>query len=388
MTEALRIEADWLTSDGARRVCAMLTDTGYDAWFVGGCVRNAILDEPVADLDISTNARPEQVLSLAQDKGLTAVPTGIDHGTVTVVVDHIPYEITTYRRDVATDGRRAVVAFADTIEEDAARRDLTINALYAGPDGRVVDPLGGLPDLLARRIRFIGDPFDRIREDYLRILRFFRFYAWYGDPSEGLDPDGLAACAELAEGVETLSRERIGHEIRKLLQAPDPGPALASMARCGVLMRLLPGASAAQIPVLVHVEEEAGFCPGLIRRFVALGGEDADDRLRLSKAEVREVDRVRNALESGGRPAELGYRHGVEAATDALLLRAVMENRTATQDELEQARMGSEARFPIAAADLMPGVSGPALGAALRDLEDRWVASGFRMTRDELLTFR
>ncbi|RYG91349.1 CCA tRNA nucleotidyltransferase [Loktanella sp. IMCC34160] len=388
MTEALRIEADWLRSDGARRVCAVLTDAGYDAWFVGGCVRNAILNEPVADLDISTNARPEQVLALAQDKGLTAVPTGIDHGTVTVVVDHLPYEITTYRRDVATDGRRAVVAFADTIEEDAARRDLTINALYAGPDGRMVDPLGGLPDLLARRIRFIGDPFDRIREDYLRILRFFRFYAWYGDPAEGLDPDGLAACAELAEGVETLSRERIGHEVRKLLQAPDPGPALASIARCGVLMRILPGASAAQVPVLVHVEEEAGFGPGLIRRLVALGGEDADDRLRLSKAEVREVDRVRAALESGAKPAELGYRHGLDTATDALLLRAVVENRTLTQDELAQAKAGAAAEFPIAAKDLMPDTTGPALGAALRALEDRWIASGFTLSRDELLTFR
>lgn len=388
MTEALRIEADWLMSDGARRVCAMLTVAGYDAWFVGGCVRNAILNEPVADLDISTNARPEIVLKLAQEQGLTAVPTGIEHGTVTVVVDHVPYEITTYRRDVATDGRRAVVAFADTIEEDAARRDLTINALYAGPDGRVVDPLGGLPDLLARRIRFIGDPFDRIREDFLRILRFFRFYAWYGDPSEGLDPDGLAACAELAEGVETLSRERIGHEVRKLLQAPDPGPALASMARCGVLMRLLPGASAAQVPVLVHVEQEAGFGPGPIRRLVALGGEGADDRLRLSKAEVREVDRVRAALESGAKPAELGYRYGLDTATDALLLQAVMENRTLTQDELAQAKAGAAAEFPIAAKDLMPDITGPALGAALRTLEDRWIESGFTLSRDELLTCR
>ena len=205
-----RITENWIKDQAAQKVCAMLTDAGKQAWFVGGCVRNALLGAPVSDLDISTDARPEEVIALAAAAGLKPVPTGIDHGTVTVVVDRHPFEVTTFRRDVETDGRRAVVAFADTMEEDASRRDFTMNALYAAPDGTVVDPLGGLPDLEARRVRFIGDPHDRIREDYLRILRFFRFHAWYG--SDGLDRDGYAACAELSDGLENLSKERVGQE--------------------------------------------------------------------------------------------------------------------------------------------------------------------------------
>ena len=178
---------------------------GHAILFVGGCVRNALLGRPVADIDLATDARPEAVIALAKGAGLNPVPTGIAHGTITVVAAGQPFQVTTFRRDVETFGRHAVVAFSDDIAEDAARRDFTLNALYALPDGTVVDPLGGLPDLRAGRVRFVGDPAARIAEDYLRILRFFRMTAWYGDPAAGLDRDSLAACAARQEG-STASR--------------------------------------------------------------------------------------------------------------------------------------------------------------------------------------
>ena len=250
----MKVLGAWMEHPATQAVCAALTAAGYRALFVGGCVRNALLAMPVADVDIATDARPEAVTALAEQAGFKVVPTGIDHGTVTVIAEGIPHEVTTFRRDVATDGRRAVVAFATRIEDDAMRRDFTMNALYAEADGRVIDPLGGLRDLIARRMRFVGTAEARIAEDYLRILRFFRFHAWYGDPDQGIDPEGLAACATLSAGLETLSAERVGAEMRKLLAAPDPAPSLASMAQSGVLQRVLPGAEARALPVLVHLE--------------------------------------------------------------------------------------------------------------------------------------
>lgn len=225
----------------------------------------------MTDLDISTNAHPETVSKLSRKAGFHAVPTGIEHGTVTVVADSHPFEVTTWRKDVETDGRRAVVAFADRLEDDARRRDFTMNALYAAPDGQIIDPLGGLQDLLARKVRFIDDAHDRIREDYLRILRFFRFHAWYGDADAGLDPDALAAISELSDGIDTLSRERVGSEVVKLLAAPDPAPSIAAMAGSGVLARIMPGLDATALPILVHFEQDRGVAPDAMRRLAVLG---------------------------------------------------------------------------------------------------------------------
>ena len=206
----MKIEADWLSDPGPRAVIEALARGGHRALYVGGTVRNALLGLAPGDIDIATDARPERVMELAAAAGLKPVPTGFDHGTVTVVAGHRGIEVTTFRRDVETDGRRAVVAFSDAIEHDAERRDFTMNALYATAGGEVIDPLGGLPDLLARRVRFVGDPAARIAEDSLRILRFFRFHACYGDPEGGIDAEGLAACAAGVDGIAALSRERIG----------------------------------------------------------------------------------------------------------------------------------------------------------------------------------
>lgn len=380
----MRIDGDWIRAGHVQRVLAMLTDAGHKAYLVGGCVRNALLGQPIADVDITTDALPERVMALAAAAGLKPVPTGIEHGTVTVVTDGIGHEVTTFRRDVETDGRRAVVAYSTRIEEDAARRDFTMNALYADAEGVIIDPMGGFDDLKARRVRFVGAPDARIREDYLRILRFFRFHAWYGDPDEGLEAEGLAACAANSAGTETLSCERIGHEMRRLLAAPDPAQAVAAMQATGVLARVLPGADARALAPLVHLEPP--YAPDWLRRLVVLGGADPTESLRLSRAEVRRREQILASMDSPDGPAANAYRHGAEAARDAVLVQASSAGSTLPTGWDDAIARGATAIFPLKAADLMPALSGAALGLRLKALEDRWIASGFELSREQLLT--
>jgi poly(A) polymerase len=379
----MKVTGDWLTDPGTQALCAALETAGFQALFVGGAVRNALIGRPVSDIDIATDALPETVIALAQAAGFRAIPTGIDHGTVTILAKGTQHEVTTFRRDVETDGRHAVVAFSKDVADDAARRDFTMNALYADARGLVIDPLGGLPDLLARRLRFVGSAPARIREDALRILRFFRFYAHYGDPALGIDPEGLAACAEGSERVETLSRERVGAEMRKLLSAPDPAPAVAAMDRCGVLSRVLPGADSRALALLVHLEGDAP--PRWQRRLACLGGVDPTDGLRLSRAEAGEQAALRTAIGTLASPAALGWQLGVAGATDTMLLRAALfETPLAAGWQGEIAR-GAAAVFPVSAEDLMPALQGPALGRALKAMESRWLASDLTLSRARLL---
>jgi len=383
----MRVGGEWLENAGTRAVLGCLAAGGHQALAVGGCVRNAALGQPVADVDIATDAVPDRVTALAEAAGLRVVPTGLAHGTVTVVAHGRPLEVTTFRRDVATDGRHAVVAFSDDIAADAARRDFTINALYADAGGRVIDPLGsGLADLAARRVRFVGDAHARIAEDYLRILRFFRFHAWYADPALGIDAEGLAACAALQDGLDRLSRERVGAELLRLLAAPDPAPGMSAMAQAGILGRLLPGATATALAPLVALEGDAGAPPDPLRRLAALGGVwDAAEALRLSRADARRLEALRGAVTGTAAPGELGYRLGARAGRDVLLLRAALAGLPLPDGWRTALEAGAAAQFPVTAADLMPHLSGPALGARLRALEDRWIASGFRLTKAQLL---
>ncbi len=381
-----RIAGDWLTAPATRAVFAALAQGGHQVFAVGGCVRNALLGQPVSDVDLATDARPDRVMELARAAGLKPVPTGIAHGTVTVVAEGQGFEVTTFRRDVRTDGRRAVVAFADSIEDDAHRRDFTINALYCDAEGRVLDPLGtGLSDLAQRRVRFIDDAATRIREDALRILRFFRFHAWYGDPEGGIDADALDACARLADLVTGLSRERVGAEMLKLLAAPDPAPALAAMERTGVLARLLPGASSAAVAPLVHLEGRFGLSPDPIRRLAALGGQDVARALRLSRADARRLALLTDTAPRPPGIAELGWRHGAGTALDIALLHAALTGALPPEDAPQQAALGAGQRFPVRAADLDPALKGPAIGRRLRQLERAWIDSGFRLDREALL---
>lgn len=260
-----------------------------------------------------------------------------------------------------------------------------MNALYADRAGNVVDPLDGLPDLKARRVRFIGRAQDRIREDYLRILRFFRFHAWYG--AAGIDADGLAACAELADGLDGLARERVGWEFRKLLAAPDPAPSVASMAASGVLMRCLPGADAAALAPLVHLEGETGALPYWLMRLRALGGDDLIQRLRLSRAEAAALARIDQALQAGLPVAAAAFRFGATAAKSAALIIAASTGSAVAPDMDAELARGAAAVFPLKAQDLMRAgfEAGPDLGAALARAEDVWLAEDFRPDKVALI---
>jgi poly(A) polymerase len=325
-------------------------------------------------------------MALAKAAGLKAIPTGIEHGTITVVSGGIPHEITTFRRDVETDGRRAVVAFSDHVEDDAHRRDFTMNALYARSDGTVVDPLGGLADLKARRLRFIDVAEDRIREDYLRILRYFRFHAYYGDPAEGMGAEALAAIAANIEGIASLSKERIGAEMVKLMAAPDSAPAVAAMRSTGALTAVIDGADDRALAPLVHLETLAGLAPEPMRRLAALGGQTVAQALRLSKKSARQLDTLREGVESTESPGALGYHHGVELAQSIVLLRAALLEMPLMPDALSEAAQGAAATFPIRPADLIDRFQGAALGQTLKQLEARWIAAGFALSAEDLLS--
>lgn len=381
----MKISGEWLENPHTQVVLRLIERGGFQALAVGGCVRNALLNVPVADVDIASSAPPQTVVDLAEAAGLKVVPTGLAHGTVTVVSGGQGFEVTTFRRDTQTDGRHAEVAFDASLEQDAARRDFTMNALYVQADGQVIDPLGGLDDLLARRLRFVGDAEARITEDYLRILRLFRFYAQYGDPDQGIDADALAACAAQAEGLDQLSRERITAEMSKLLAARDPAPAVAAMAQSGVLARILPGAQPGALPILVHFEGDAP--GGWLRRLAVLGGADVTERLRMSKRDARDLDDLRTAIAGLESAATLGYRLGARKAADAVLARAALFETPPDPDWPAHIQRGANAKFPLKPADLMPALQGPALGEALKRAEAHWIAQGFDPDRAALKAY-
>ena len=356
-------------------VAALVAALGRDrVRFVGGCVRDTLLGLAVADIDVATRHEPTATMDLLARAGIRVAPTGIAHGTVTALLADGPVEVTTLRRDVATDGRHAVVAFADDWREDAARRDFTMNALYADPaTGEVSDWFGGLDDLAARRVRFIGDPLQRIAEDHLRILRFFRFHARFGD---AVDAAGLDACAARANDLMALSRERIAAELLKLLIARDAVAVTALMVERGILAAVLPeidSAGAARLATLADREAATGIAPDPIRRLAALLPSDAAEavgaRLKLSTAQRRRLAAATLGPGDEG-PHGLAYRAGVASAVDRLLL--------AGQDVATIAAWVPP-RLPIGGGALVArGLGkGPAVAAALRLVESRWVAEGF-----------
>lgn len=374
-----RVEADWLIASSTQRVFDLLKD--YQVFAVGGCIRNSLMGAPVKDVDMATDASPETVMELANAAGLRVIPTGIDHGTVTVVVDGDPFEVTTFRRDVETDGRRAVVAFSDRIEDDARRRDFTINAIYVDRDGVIHDPVDGLPDITERRIRFIENASQRIQEDYLRTLRFFRFSAYFSDPDAGFDAATLDAIAQNLDGLDQLSRERVGSEMKRLLAAPNPAPSVAVMRATGVLARILPGCEDRSLAPLIDLEERYGFAPDPLRRLAVLGGDI--ETLRLSRKELEAIAALRDSV--GVAPPVLGYRLGEKMARDAVLITSATMATPIPGDAFPGVKTGSQAIFPVSAHDLMLDLSGKALGDKLAELENRWIESGFTLTKEKLL---
>jgi poly(A) polymerase len=370
--------APWTQREDLAALVAALDPAGAGLCrWVGGAVRDTLLGLPVKDIDMATRLLPAETQARLESAGIRQVPTGIAHGTITAVLAGGPVEVTTLRRDIETDGRHATVAFASEWRDDAARRDFTINALYADPRSLAVsDYHGGLDDLAARRLRFIGDAEQRIREDYLRILRYFRFQARFG--SLPADAEAERACAALAAGMKGLSRERIASELLGLLALPDPAPTLARMDELGVLAHVLPEADPAALPALVAVESREGLAPDALRRMAALLPADPPlvdqvaARLRLSSAQRKRLAAAaaRGAEDTVQNPRAMAYRLGRAEAIDRLALAGRGVDSLAGWDI---------PRLPIKGGDIVArGVgAGPDVARALRAVEGRWIAEGF-----------
>jgi poly(A) polymerase len=392
---ARKLNTAWLTSGPLARLLEVLDRDGEEARVVGGAVRNALIDMPVHEVDVATTTVPNEVVKRVTAAGFKPVPTGIEHGTVTVVVDRQPFEVTTLRQDVETDGRHAKVAFGRDWKTDAERRDFTMNALSVTRDGTVHDYTSGLADLATRSVRFIGDPKKRIEEDYLRILRFFRFHAAY---SNGGHPyaEGLAACIAGRDGLDQLSRERVRMEVMKLMVAPHAVPTLIAMADSGLLLHVLGGASyLGSFENMAKVEAAIGIAPDPVQRLGALGvwvTEDAErltQKLRLHNVEqerlVSMAEGWRRITPERGEAAArtLIYRLGPEAFTDHALLGWARSQASASDPNWHamttMPQRWTAPVFPLKAADFIKrGIDkGPVLGVTLRAAETRWIAAGF-----------
>ena len=377
----------WLTDPDVQAVMDAIEAAGGQVRFVGGCVRNALIGAPVDDVDIATTLIPDHVVKALTNAGLRSAPTGLAHGTVTAIASGRGFEVTTLRRDVTTDGRNATVAFTDDWADDAARRDFRLNAIYADRRGRIFDSTGqGVADALTGRIIFVGDPETRIREDYLRILRFFRFLAWYGKgaPDEG----GLRACAALKAGMARLSAERIEKELMKLLAAPDPRPAMRAMADSGVLTVILPEAVAGAL-----FEATVGLTRDPIVRLSVLVPADASvvaavsRRLRFPNATLARLTAAAGALSSvslemtEAQTREAVYRHGRRATEDALYRRWSEDPARSTDagHRLTLTAAWEPPPLPVSGRDLARlGVErGPRVGRILKAFEEGWIQDDF-----------
>ncbi len=369
-------ETDWTRREDLAGLVAALGMENL-RW-VGGAVRDTLLGGTGKDIDAATTHRPERVIELCREAGIRTVPTGIDHGTVTALLEQGPVEVTTLRHDVSSDGRRATVAFTEDWREDAARRDFTINALYVHPETlEIADYFGGLDDLAARRVRFIGDASQRIREDHLRILRYFRFQARFGDE---LDEEAIAACRDLAGTLKELSRERVAMELLAILGLPNPGPTVALMEDCRVLDAILPEARAnerACLTALIAHEQAESAAPDPIRRLAALIppirslAETVAVRLRLSRAQrSRLVCAAERGAEDATEPRALAYREGLPCTRDRLLLAG---NSIGEFEDWEVPH------FPLKGGQIIArGVdAGPEVARIMQAIEQRWVEEGF-----------
>ena len=395
------IDRSWLDAPETRRLIAAFDAAGVDFRFVGGVVRDALLGRPISDIDLATPALPDDIMRAVSAAGLKAIPTGIAHGTITALVDQRHFEITTLRRDVETDGRHAVVAFTADWRQDAARRDFTMNALYADRAGTITDFFGGEADARAGKVRFIGDPAQRIVEDALRILRFFRFHAWYG--AAELDPAGVAACAALAPMIDRLSGERIREELFKLLRAPDPVAVWQAMIAEGVAAHIAPAALRVEdLARLCAAEKELNLAANPLLRLAALLGDALPDQATELKASLKLSNRDAERLTAVGAPADrVGWVERGEFARalydaepdwvlDAALLANVRTGRPKMQSLVALQRFlpsWREPRFPLSGADLAArGIPpGPEMGKLLKQVEEWWVAEGLTKGRDECL---
>ncbi len=400
----IRIDDAWLKQKSLQRLFDILLSNGGEAMVIGGAVRNSLMKRPVNDVDLATNLQPDEIVSRLEEADERAIPTGIDHGTVTALIDKTTYEITTLREDIATDGRHASVRFGTDWVQDAQRRDFTINALYCDRVGNVFDPVDGIDDIAKGEVRFIGDPATRIREDALRILRFFRFFAWYG--SGRPDAASLKACAALRDLLGKLSAERVWAEMKKLLSAADPGRALLWMRTSGILGTILPesekwGIDA--IPALLGLEQDHEWDPDPMLRLMAMIPPSSEivvalsKRFAMSNAEhSRLVDWANSPLpDTSMSPEDIEqffYRNSHQGTVDALRVKIahIAEDEVKSgllSKFLKQAQDWKRPDFPLKGRDLLSAghEPGPEMGALLNRLEEAWIESNFKLTHEELL---
>ncbi|MFL5258429.1 MAG: CCA tRNA nucleotidyltransferase [Hyphomicrobiales bacterium] len=388
--------AAWLTTRPVRQVFDALRAAGGEARVAGGAVRNALMGEPIGDIDIATTLTPEAVMEAGKAAGLSVHPTGIAHGTVMLVASGQPFEVTTLRVDVETFGRKARVEFTDDWAADARRRDFTMNALYCSPNGEIHDPVGGYPDILAKKVRFVGDPEARIKEDYLRILRYFRFESHYG--GETGDRASLEACVRLQDGLDRLSAERIRQEFFKLLVGKGAVPILRVMDEHGVLAHVLPHTKGfGPIERMARIDRHWGLTPDPLLRLATIATDALGlrERLKLTNAEVERLTSLflHAAPTPNLRPGErerVLYQVSEQAFRDAVRVAWARSSDpvddAAWHELLDLAQHWKRPQFPVRGSDLVArGLTGPAVGETLRRLEDWWIASGFTADRDDLL---
>ena len=378
-------ETKWLRNPSAQKLSKLYKNFGYQVLFVGGCVRNTILKMPVTDIDLATDAQPEEIIKIAKENNIRFVPTGLAHGTITLIIDNKNYQITTFRTDFDHDGRYAKVEFTESLLLDASRRDLTINALYCNHVGEVIDPLNGLDDIKKQKIKFIGNPNERIKEDNLRILRFFRFQAIYGNKNLEIDSIALEACHNHKSKLAALSKERITSELRKILSAPNPLEVIIKMNETGVLNELFQNVSIDSLEAYLKTEEKFKININWLGRLLSLQVTQEEESLKLTRCEFKFLKQTKSAIENQIHVLEFSYYNGVENGKIYSILQNFRHNIILSKNLLNQINSLATKKFPITAKDLMPEISGKKLGEALRSLEDRWIKSNFTLSKKELL---
>ncbi|MDG1939415.1 MAG: CCA tRNA nucleotidyltransferase [Paracoccaceae bacterium] len=378
-------ETKWLRNPSAQKLSKLYKSFGYQVLFVGGCVRNTILKMPVTDIDLATDAQPEEIIKIAKENNIRFVPTGLAHGTITLIIDNKNYQITTFRTDFDHDGRYAKVEFTESLLLDASRRDLTINALYCNHVGEVIDPLNGLDDIKKQKIKFIGNPNERIKEDNLRILRFFRFQAIYGNKNLEIDSIALEACHNHKSKLAALSKERITSELRKILSAPNPLEVIIKMNETGVLNELFQNVSIDSLEAYLKTEEKFKININWLGRLLSLQVTQEEESLKLTRCEFKFLKQTKSAIENQIHVLEFSYYNGVENGKIYSILQNFRHNIILCKNLLNQINSLATKKFPITAKDLMPEIRGKKLGEALRSLEDRWIKSNFTLSKKDLL---
>ena len=378
-------ETKWLRNPSAQKLSKLYKSFGYQVLFVGGCVRNTILKMPVTDIDLATDAQPEEIIKIAKENNIRFVPTGLAHGTITLIIDNKNYQITTFRTDFDHDGRYAKVEFTESLLLDASRRDLTINALYCNHVGEVIDPLNGLDDIKKQKIKFIGNPNERIKEDNLRILRFFRFQAIYGNKNLEIDSIALEACHNHKSKLAALSKERITSELRKILSASNPLEVIIKMNETGVLNELFQKVSIDSLEAYLKTEEKFKININWLGRLLSLQVTQEKESLKLTRCEFKFLKQTKSAIENQIHVLEFSYYNGVENGKIYSILQNFRHNIILSKNLLNQINSLATKKFPITAKDLMPEIRGKKLGEALRSLEDRWIKSNFTLSKIELL---